>query len=371
MPDAIVAPVLIVGGGPAGLATAAALGMRGIPYRLLERGPILGHMWRNAYDSLTLHTGRHMSTLPGMGFAAGTPLFPTRDQFWEYLTAYAERHAIPVQTDCEVRRLSREPGGWVAETSAGMVRAPNVVVATGIMSNPQVPDFPGRTDFTGRVMHSVGYRRPSDLAGQRVLVVGVGNSGGEIASELGHAGIDVTIAVRSGANVVPRQIAGIPIQYIAYGLRKLPVGARARIANLVQTISEKKRGAPVLPRARASALDAVPVIGFHLVDAIRAGTVQLKLSGVAGFVPGGVSFADGSEGLYDAVVLATGFAAALGPLGSLVERDGKGFPSRSDRVTSADQPSLYFVGSNYDVTGGLANIRADAMLVAARIARGT
>ena len=110
--------------------------------------------------------------------------------------------------------------------------------------------------------------------------------------------------------------------------------------------------------------------GDHAAERVRAGTVQLPLSGVAGFVPGGVSFADGSERPYDAVVLATGFAAALGPLGSLVERDAKGFPRRLDRVTSADQPSLYFVGSNYDATGGLANIRRDSLLVAERIARG-
>ncbi|MEP7345461.1 MAG: NAD(P)/FAD-dependent oxidoreductase [Gemmatimonadaceae bacterium] len=369
MARSLSAPVLIVGGGPAGLATAAALSMRGIAYRVVERGPILGHMWRNAYDSLTLHTGRHMSGLPGMGFAAGTPLFPTKDQFWSYLTAYAERYAITVETDCEVRSIMPGSNGWMAETATSIVHTPHVVIATGIMSNPQTPDIPGRTRFTGRVMHSVEYRRPSDFVGQRVLVIGVGNSGGEIASELGHAGVDVTIAVRSGANVVPRQIAGVPIQYIAYGLRTLPLGAREWIADVVQNVSAMKRGAPVFPRARTSALESVPLIGFHLVDAIRAGIVQLKLTGVAEFTAGGIRFADNSERPYDVVILATGFASALGPLGDLVRRDAKGFALRSDRVTSADQSSLYFVGSNYDATGGLANIRTDAMLVAERIAR--
>ena len=140
------------------------------------------------------------------------------------------------------------------------------------------------------------------------------------------------------------------------------------LADVVQRMAEKKHGAPVIPRGRTSALESIPLIGFHLIDAIRDGLVQLKLSGVAEFTAGGVRFADGSEGAYDCVVLATGFAPALGPLGRLVRHDDKGFAVRSDRVTSADQPSLYFVGSNYDATGGLANIRRDALLVAERIA---
>lgn len=369
MPESSVVPVLIVGGGPAGLATAVALGMRKIPYRLVERGPMLGHMWWNTYDSLTLHTGRHMSSLPGMDFASGTPLFPTKDQFFAYLTAYAKRYAIQVETGSDVQRIARVTPGWVAETATGSITARNVVIATGIMSNPQTPYIPGRELFSGRVLHSVEYRRPAELTGQRVLVIGVGNSGGEIASELAHAGIDVTIAVRSGANVVPREIAGVPTQYIAYGMRSLPKGARLWLAGFVQRMSERKHGAPVLPRGRGSALESVPLIGFHLIDAIRDGLVQLKLAGVAEFTARGVRFTDGSEEAYDSIVLATGFAPALGPLGRLVRHDAKGFAVRSDRVTSADQPSLYFVGSNYDVTGGLANIRRDSLLVAELIAQ--
>lgn len=371
MPESAVVPVLIVGGGPAGLATAGALGARRIPYRLVERGPIPGYMWHHAYDSLTLHTGRHMSTLPGMRFPPGTPLFPTKDQFWEYLKAYAARHVIHVETGCEVRTIFRGPKGWVAETTRGTIEARQLVMTTGIMANPRTPEFPGREHFLGRAMHSVDYHRPSELEGQRVLVVGVGNSGGEIASELGRAGIDVTIAIRSGANVVPREIAGIPTQYIAYALRTLPAPARLWIVGRVQAMSERQRGAPPFPRGHTSALESVPLIGFHLVQAIREGAVQLKLSGIRTFTTEGVLFEDGSSRPYDTVVLATGFAAALAPLGELIRRDAKGFALRTDRVTSADQPGLYFVGQNYDATGGLMNIRTDAILVAERIAQGT
>ena len=104
------------------------------------------------------------------------------------------------------------------------------------------------------------------------------------------------------------------------------------------------------------------------MDAIKAGLVRVR-GGVAGFTEDGARFADGAFAPFDDVILATGFAPALEFLGDAVRRDAKGFALRDDRVTSADQPKLYFVGHNYDATGGLYNIRVDSRLVAARIAR--
>jgi cation diffusion facilitator CzcD-associated flavoprotein CzcO len=200
-----------------------------------------------------------------------------------------------------------------------------------------------------------------------VLVVGVGNSGGEIASELAHAGAHVTVAVRSGANVVPLKLAGVPIQYLAFAMRGLPMAARRAIAAAVGKLTELRRGKPVLPKPSYGVLDSIPLIGFHLVDAIRAGRVKVR-SGVAAFTETGVRFTDGVQEPFDDVIFATGFTPALAPLGGLVRTDAKGFALRTDRVTSADQRHLYFVGHTYDATGGLYNIRRDAGLAAERIA---
>ena len=119
----------------------------------------------------------------------------------------------------------------------------------------------------------------------------------------------------------------------------------------------------MLPPSPVFPLDAVPVIGFHLVDAIKAGAVQVR-PGIAELTDSGARFTDGREEPFDTVILATGFHAALGPLGNQVKTDAKGFALRTDRVTSADQPGLYFVGQNYDSGGGLFNIGVDARLVA-------
>ena len=212
----------MLGGGPAGLATSQQLSQHRVPHRVLERGDDVGHTWANLYDSLTLHTGKHMSGLPGMPLPRSAPLFVPREEFLHYLQRYARAFDLPVDTGRHVERMTRTDGTWTVNTSRGVLAARAVVVATGIVANPKTPHFPGQDRFAGRIAHSVAYRRPDGYAGRRMLVVGVGNSGAEIASELARAGAKVTVAVRSGANVVPLTLAGLPIQYVAYWVRKLP-----------------------------------------------------------------------------------------------------------------------------------------------------
>ncbi|HEX6309462.1 MAG TPA: NAD(P)-binding domain-containing protein [Longimicrobiales bacterium] len=364
-------PVVIVGGGAAGLATARELMLRRVPCRVLERGAAAGQTWADLYDSLRLHTGRHLSALAGMRMPRGTPLFPTRLDYHHYLRTYAHAYDLPVETGRTVDAVRRSDGGWLVESGGERIAARAVVMATGIVANPLIPRFAGRDDFEragGRVLHSSAYRRPDPFIGRRVLVVGVGNSGGEIGSELARSGVAVTVAVRSGAHVVPLTLGGIPIQYVATVVRRLPRGAQERVVALVRRASERRRGPPVLPVPQRSPLDAIPLIGFSLVDEVRAGRVLVR-AGVDAFVTGGVRFTDGVEEAFDDVILATGFQPALDVLGNAVRRDARGFALRSDRVTSADHADLFFVGHNYDSRGGLLNIRADAPLAAARAAR--
>lgn len=329
---------------------------------MLERGEV-AESWSRLYDSLTLHTGKHMSHLPGMRFPRGTPLFLPRERFLQYLHEYRRRFALPIESGREVTSLERENGGWRVIANGEALTADAVVVASGIIANPRIPKLPGLDEFRGEVRHSITYRRPDEVRGKRVLVVGAGNSAGEIASELGREGIDTTVAVRSGANVVPLQILGIPIQYLAWAIRTLPRPAREAIVGAMRKGTDLLKGPPVLPRPAVSPLDAIPLIGFRLVDAIRGGSVKLR-GEMERFTPTGVRFADGVEEPFDVVLLATGFRAALGFLGPAARTDDRGFGLRRDRVTSIDQPNLYFVGHNYDSTGAITNIRRDAPLAA-------
>ena len=151
--------------------------------------------------------------MPGLPFPSSTPLFPTRNHFLDYLHRYAETFQLPIQTASDVNAVRRDAGDWTIGLGDGRsLKARTVVIATGIVANPRVPHIPNQDQFKGHVIHSVEYRRPQPFTNQRVLVVGVGNSAGEISAELADAGAQVTVAIRSGARVVPREMFGIPIQ---------------------------------------------------------------------------------------------------------------------------------------------------------------
>ncbi|HET7706817.1 MAG TPA: NAD(P)/FAD-dependent oxidoreductase [Thermoanaerobaculia bacterium] len=357
----------VIGAGAAGLATSRELSRLGIRHVVLERGQP-GESWSRAYDSLVLHTGKHMSGLPGMGFGWSAPLFLSRNELVAYLRRYVERFRLPVHAGVNVTAVRQANGGWVIESSEGPFEVKAVVIATGIVPNPVAPQLAGQAEFQGKIRHSCTYRGPEECRGRRVLVVGAGNSAGEIASELGRAGIETAIAVRSGANVVPLRLFGIPIQYVSWAVRKLPRKVQEAITEAMNRVVDLVKGPPPVPRAAYNTLDAIPMIGFHLTDAIRAGQVRLR-GGIERVTRDGVVFADGREEPFDEIILATGYRAALEFLGSTVTTDDRGFAKRTDRVTSADQPGLFFVGHNYDSTGALFNIRRDARLCGTAVRR--
>lgn len=359
--------VVVIGAGPAGLATSYHLMRRGIDHVVLERAEDVAHTWSSLYDSLRLHTGRHLSALPGLPFPRGTKMFVSRAEFVDYLRRYAQKFSLPVVTRAPVIDAWRENDRWVVVSENDhRFESDVLIVATGIVANPRIPLIEGQEQFTGDILHSVNYRNPGPFIGKRVLVVGVGNSGAEIASELGRAGVDVTISVRSGAIVVPLQILGAPIQYLGYLVRKLPRRAQKPLVDGIAKLTELRRGRSPIPKAAVGPLDAIPVIGFHLVDAIRDGLVTLR-GGIDHIEENGIHFIGGSIEPFDVVILATGFSPAMGFLRD-PDVDAKGFAKRSDRVMSAGEPGLLFVGHNYDANGGLFNIRIDSKLAADRVA---
>jgi len=181
---------LVIGGGQAGLAVGYHLARRGIDYRIVDAQPRIGDSWRNRWDSLRLFTPARFAGLDGLPFPGGPDAFPTKDQMAAYLVTYARRFGLVVENGVRVDRLERQGEVYVATCGARRLVARNVVVA---MANYQVPVVPTFADALApeiRQLHAHAYKSPAQFAPGGVLVVGLGNSGADIALESARGGLD-------------------------------------------------------------------------------------------------------------------------------------------------------------------------------------
>ncbi|MFD7749154.1 flavin-containing monooxygenase [Streptomyces sp. NPDC059698] len=372
-------PVYVVGGGPGGLAAAATLRARGVRAVVLEKTDRVGASWRGHYDRLRLHTTRRWSSLPGLKMPRGFGRWVGRDDVVRYLEKYTEHHELEVVTGVEVTRIDPAPDGsgdWRLTATGGRVllgRA--VVVATGFNHTPRVPDWPGRDAYTGELLHAAHYRGPAPYADRDVLVVGVGNTGAEIAADLAEGGAArVRIAVRTAPHIVRRSTAGWPAQATGILVRRLPVRLVDRAAAVVSRISVPDLSAHGLPRpdgglASRARQGAIPVQDVGLIDAVRSGRV-VPVAAVASFDGDTVVLADGARLTPDAVIAATGYDRALEPLlGHLGVLDGRGRPVARGGRSPKSAPGLYFTGFTNPISGMLREMARDAGKIARRIAR--
>src|SRR3954451_22721947 len=363
--------VIVVGGGPAGLAVAAELKRTGVPAIVLDKSDAVGASWRDRYDRLRLNSARPFSTLPGARFARGTGIFPGRDDMVRYLRDYVARHALDVRLGVTVERIDRDGEAWVVRTSQGDWRARQVVVAGGTNNRPRVPAWPGRDAFGGVLRHSADYRAPGPYRDRDVLVVGAGCTGIEIAYDLAEGGASrVRLAVRTPPTILMRAPAGVPLARL---LHRLPARRPDAIIRFVRrkTVGDLSAYGLPIPEVglftRLRTEHATPtLVDRPTVEAIRDGRIEI-VAGVEALDAEGVHLADGAYIRPDAIVCATGYSSGLEPLvghlGVLGERGGP-------RVTDGEAaPGLRFVG--YEVyPGQLGHLGVEARRAAKAIARG-
>ena len=186
---------IVIGAGQSGLATAHALAARGLHPLVLEAGGDPVGSWPHYYDSLTLFSPAGYSSLPGLRFPGDPERYPHRDEVVAYLSAYAERLNADIRTGRRVTQVVHDNEYRVTSADGATYIAPLVIAATGGFGNPHRPALPGLEEFPGTVLHAAQYRSPEPFEGQRVIVVGAGNSAVQIAAELAeHA--HVTLATR-------------------------------------------------------------------------------------------------------------------------------------------------------------------------------
>jgi indole-3-pyruvate monooxygenase len=363
--------VIIVGAGAAGLATGACLRQRGIRATIFEAGDAPGMTWRRLYDRLHLHTVKGLSGLPGLPMPRSYPRYPSRQQVIDYLTAYAKHFALDIRYKSPVTRAVPHGTGWEVTTPDGTHAADVLVVASGIFSQPTIARYPGMADFGGRIVAAADYQTPDPFKGQRVLVIGAGNTGAEISVDLAEHGAQPTIAIRAGAHVVPRELLGMPIQRLAHLMVALPPGITRRMTPILMRRSAQRQARAGVPKPPGTLLDkpGVPIIGLELLHLAQTGKVAVA-GAIERFTATGVQFADGKEVPFDAIIVATGYRPALDYLGDAITRDDKGRPA-TDGVRAVGATNLYFVGMHYDIRGTLFNIAQEAPIAAAAIAAGT
>jgi putative flavoprotein involved in K+ transport len=314
--------VLIVGGGQAGLAASYWASRAGLRHRVLDAAPRTGDSWRKRYDSLRLFTPRSHSQLPGLALPGAPDGLPSKDEIAAYLEEYVRAHDLPVEPNTRVLSVRRTGRELEVHTADRTLLAGAVIIATGPFHTPQRPGWADEVPVADQ-LHSFEYRRPRDVPGPRVLVVGGGNSGAQIAEELVLAGRDVTWSQSTAPRFVPQTVLGRNLFWWLDRLGMLTAPATSRRGRLLQ-----RRGDPV--------------IGTALRGLVREERLRLRPAATAPAADG-VRFADGSRGSFDAIVWSTGFACDFSILDIPDALDAQGRPLHHGGVSQVD-PRLMFLG---------------------------
>lgn len=354
---------VIIGAGPAGLAVGACLQKEGHSFIILEKSNKIGPTWHNHYDRLHLHTDKNRSELPYFSYPDDYPKYPSRRQVVQYLENYAAHFDLEPRFNQTVVSAELRNGRWDIRTGNHRYLSENLVVATGYNNRPYIPKWQGMDHFEGEIIHSSEYRNGNPFKEKKVLVVGFGNSGGEIAIDLCEHGADVSLSVRSPVNIIPRDLLGFPILAIAIPLSKLPARlADALTAPVLRLIfgNLKDLGLQKLdygPFEQIQKDERIPLIDVGTVKLIREGRIKVH-PGIKQLTGQAVIFTDSAKHFYDAIILATGYRPEVNEF----LEDGL---SRSKKNTGSNR--LYFCGFYVSPTGVLREISREARQIAGQI----
>jgi cation diffusion facilitator CzcD-associated flavoprotein CzcO len=367
------ADLIIVGGGAAGLSAASALKQRGIDAVILEQESQLGCSWQRRYDRLHLHTVRAHSGLAHYPMPRSTLRYPSRDEYAAYLNDYARHFGLNVVTDFRVRNVrmaSIAPVTWEIVGACDSWQSRVVVLATGQYGVPRMPALPGQECYDGEFTHSVNYRNAAPYAGKRVLVVGAGNSGAEIATDLAeHGAAFVAISIRTAPPIVPRDPFGSPVQRTSFLLSLLPPRLADRIARLTARLTLGDLSRYGMPAAdwRPYSSRRVPVIDVGFVDALKRGRVRIRPA-LARLTATGAVYADGHSEPFDAIIAATGFSSGLDALledAAVLDEAAEPIAPSGEPTTS---PGMFFVGYTHSLRGHLFEANRASRRLAANVA---
>ena len=363
---------LIIGASVSGLASAAALKHYNIDFLLLEKNDQAYSPWRTHYDRLHLHTSKAFSHLPYKKFNKDIPRYPSRQQLLDYLDDYQQTFGIEPVLNTRATSVKRQDDHWLTTTNNGIFRSKNLIMATGAFNEPKPIHFKGLETFPGKVLHSSAYKTGADFRGQRVLVVGIGNSGCEIAIDLHEQGASPALAVRSAVNVVPRDIFGLPIVEVSAILSILPPRIADTIIAPVLRLVVGDLGKLGLKKKPYGPLEEIrrdqraPILDIGTIGHIRAGHIDIfgDIDHLEGSM---VYFQNAHTATFDAIVAAIGYTRDYA---RIVEMDSKRLdeiqtPIAKQKYFGMD--GLYFCGYWISPTGQIRSIASEAKKIARHI----
>lgn len=370
--------VAVIGAGPAGLAALRALTRAGIDAVAFERGARVGGVWTledrptAAYSSLHLITSRARTEFAEHPMPAGTPDYPSRDAVGRWLEDYAEAFdldgRIRLDTEVTAARRSRDGQGWEVETATGdPERFDLLVVASGHNDVPAWPSpaYPGAEDFEGEQLHALDFGEGRDFEDRRVLVVGMGNSAMDIATDLSHFARRTLLSVRRGSWVIPKRLLGKPADQVIRPWAAVHVPWRLR-QPIAQTLLKLTVGRPEdvgLPGPDGGLFQSHPTISDTIVSRIAHGEIAPK-PGIEALEPHGVRFTDGTREDADAIVWCTGYRVEIPFLDPSLLQPGPQTMRLYKRVLHLDHPDLFFVGLMQSTGSAFPILERQAQLLA-------
>lgn len=359
---------LIIGASAAGLASAACLKQKRIPFIILEKEKEVGIKWRNHYDRLHLHTSKNQSALPFKKFST-TSKYPSRTDVVEYLDQYVKELEIDPVYNCTVQSVEKVGEHWETRTANECYQSRNVIIATGLNNISKIPNWNGLDTFKGKKLHSAEYKNGKEFSGQKVLVVGFGNSACEQAICLFEQGASPSLSVRSAVNIIPRDILGFPVLEMGKLTSFLPARLADKInAPLIKLLigDIRKLGlkkSNLGPKEQIEKLNRIPLLDIGTVKLIKEGRIKV-FGDIIRIENNMVFFDDGLSENFDAIIFATGYRRNIESIVTLSDERLDDLKKATNHQLYFGKGGLYFCGFYVSPMGMLREIGIEARRIA-------
>ena len=342
----------IVGSGPGGLAAARAFLNLGLTVDVYERHHAVGGIWDRTnpgtpmYESAHFISSRDLSAYHGYKMPSDYPDYPNHRQILDYLRGFAATYGLDqhIRLSTSVEHAEWDGTHWQVQTSDGETRAYlTLTCANGTQWFPSMPSFPGTESFTGEIIHSNAYNEGRQLTGKRVLVVGAGNSGVDIACDAARFADFAAISVRRGYHLVPKHIFGMPADAFAASGPHLPMKWAQRIFPPLLKVLIGKPSKYGWPEPDHKLFETHPIVNDQILHHLRHGDLLARRD-VTRFDGADVVFADGTRETYDLVIMATGYQTKVPYVDESMFRWKGSRPNLHLRLFSQDHPGLAAIG---------------------------